>query len=178
MRETKEDIAEKAEKVKCIISDVDGVMTDGSIIYDNSGMEYKKFNVKDGQIIQHLKASNILIGVITGRDSLVVRNRCEELKMDFHFHGVKNKGELLNTLLDKYELEWEEVAYIGDDLNDLPILTRVGLSSTPADGHEKVKERVNLVLNKKGGEGALRALADLVLESQNLYDPIINKLIK
>lgn len=168
-------VKEKAAKIKCIISDVDGVMTDGSIIYDNSGMEYKKFNVKDGQIIQHLKASQILVGVITGRDSLVVRNRCEELKMDFHFHGEKDKDVVLKKVLDQYGLESDQVAYVGDDLNDLPILMQIGLSATPQDGHFKVKEVVDLVLGKSGGQGALRELADIILDAQGRYAEILTK---
>jgi len=166
----------KAQQIRCIITDVDGVMTDGSIIYDNNGMEYKKFNVKDGQIIQHLKANQILIGVITGRASQVVKNRCEELKMDFHFHGIKEKEQTLASILDTYQLQLDEVAYIGDDLNDLPILTKVGLSATPADGHIKVKPFVDIVLEARGGEGALREIADLIIESKELYAGIIDKL--
>lgn len=170
------EIKKKAKKIKCIISDVDGVMTDGSIIYDNQGMEYKHFNVKDGQIIQHLKAKCILVGVITGRDSPVVRNRCEELKIDFHDHGIKDKYSDLQGVMDRYGLNLEEVAYVGDDLNDLPILTKVGLSATPLDGHYRVKEAVDLVLKTSGGKGALRELADLVLEAQGHYEEILKQL--
>lgn len=176
MLEKQLSVQEKAKTIKCIISDVDGVMTDGSIIYDNAGMEYKKFSVKDGQIIQHLKSNKILIGVITGRDSQVVQNRCTELKMDFHFHGVKNKDEKLQVILKEFGLSKKEIAYVGDDLNDLPILTQIGLSATPSDGHYKVQEKVDLVLQAKGGEGALRELADKVLESQGLYKAIIDNL--
>ena len=121
MKELGQNIRDKAQQISCVITDVDGVMTDGSIIFDNAGMEYKQFNVKDGQVIQHLKASKIIIGVITGRDSQVVRNRCSELSMDFHFHGVKEKGITLAQVLKKYRLRLSQVAYIGDDINDLPI---------------------------------------------------------
>lgn len=178
MIEDKQRLIEKARQIKCLITDVDGVMTDGSIIYDNAGMEYKQFNVKDGQIIQYLKANGVLIGVITGRDSQVVKNRCEELKFDFHFHGIKHKGETLSAVLKEHALEMYEVAYIGDDINDLPILTKVGLSATPNDGHEKVKERVDWVLTTSGGKGALRELADLILKAQGKYDAIIEKLMQ
>lgn len=168
-------ILEKAKKIKAIVFDVDGVLTDGRIIYNNDGMESKEFNVKDGQIIQHLKLHEILTGVITGRDSQVVRNRCNELKIDFHYHGVKRKGEKFEDVLMEFGLEREEVAFIGDDINDLPILTQCGLAATPADGHYKVKEQVDLILQAKGGEGALRELADLVLDSQGFYELIIER---
>lgn len=172
-----EHILKKARNIKAIIFDVDGVLTDGGIIYDNAGMEFKRFNVKDGQIIKYLKQAGILTGVITGRDSPVVRNRCEELKIDKHYHGVKNKIEVYEKLKSKWSLNDEEIAYIGDDINDLPVLTRCGLSSTPADGHVKVRERVDLVLHSRGGEGALRELADMVLEAKGLYEEIIKELI-
>lgn len=170
-------VLEKAKKIKAIIFDVDGVLTDGGIIYDNSGMEYKRFNVKDGQIIKHLKKANLLSGVITGRDSQVVRNRCEELKIDFHYHGVERKVEVFREVLSKYGLDKSEVAYVGDDINDLPILTKCGLSATPADGHKTVKEHVDYITDSPGGQGVLRELSDIILQSQGLYENIINDLI-
>jgi len=166
----------KAKKIKAIFFDVDGVLTDGGIIYDNAGQELKKFNVKDGQIIKHLKEAEILTGVITGRSSQVVINRCEELKIDVHRHGIHNKLETFEQLLLEQGLEADQVAYIGDDINDLPVLVRCGLSATPADGHKAVKENVDLILETKGGHGALRELADLVLSEQGFYDQIIEKL--
>tara|TARA_R110001599_G_scaffold135360_4_gene313639 strand:+ start:415 stop:1062 length:648 start_codon:yes stop_codon:yes gene_type:complete len=172
------EIVERAKRIKAIIFDVDGVLTDGHIIYNNEGMESKEFNVKDGQIIQHLKLHEILTGVITGRDSQVVRNRCNELKINFHYHGVKNKGEKFEDVLMEFGLQKEEVAFIGDDINDLPVLTQCGLAATPADGHYKVKEHVDLVLQAKGGEGALRELADLVLEAKGFYELIIERQLR
>ncbi len=171
-----DDILARAKKIKAIVFDVDGVLTDGSIIYDNSGMEYKHFNVKDGQIIKYLKKASIYTGVITGRDSEVVRNRCKELNIDVHYHGIKEKVKKYVKLKEKWGLQDDEVAYIGDDINDLPILTKCGLACTPADGHFKVQEHVHLVLNSNGGRGCLRELADLVLTAQKKYDEIISDL--
>ena len=173
-----EELIAKASKIKALFFDVDGVLTDGKIIYNNEGMETKEFNVKDGQIIQHLRNAKILTGVITGRDAQVVRNRCEELKIDLHHHGVKEKGKLFDQLLQEHGLQPQEVAYIGDDINDLPILTKCGLSATPADGHYQVKSRVGLVLKQKGGYGALRELADLILEAQGRYEEMIKDILK
>ena len=169
-------IIKKAKAIRAIIFDVDGVLTDGGIIYDNQGNESKRFNVKDGQIIKYLKQAEVLTGVITGRDSPVVRNRCNELKIDIHYHGIHNKKEVFEQILLEQGLEANQVAYIGDDINDLPVLVNCGLSATPADGHHAVQAYVDLVLTRKGGEGALRELADLVLESLGFYDEIIKNL--
>ena len=176
--EYSEEVLLKAKNVKALLFDVDGVLTDGGIIYDNNGLEYKRFNVKDGQIIKYLKKYGILTGVITGRDSAVVRNRCEELGIDLHHHGIHNKAEVFAHILKERRLSSDQVAYIGDDINDLPILTRCGLSATPADGHTAVRQRVDVVLSQKGGEGALRELADLILMAQGHYEDMIGNLIK
>lgn len=171
------EILEKASRIKAIVFDVDGVLTDGGIIYDNHGMEYKRFNVKDGQIIKYLKKYGILTGVITGRASEVVKNRCEELKIDIHYHGISDKKSTFETILKEQSLGAHEVAYIGDDINDLPVLSRCGLSATPADGHHAVRENVDVVLNTHGGSGTLRELADIVLQAQGYYDQIIRDLL-
>ena len=171
-------IEKKAKKIKAIVFDVDGVLTDGGIIYDNSGMEIKRFNVKDGQIITHLKKVGIIVGAITGRDSQVVKNRCEELKLDFHYHGSSDKLIQYEKIKNTYNLNDEEIAYIGDDIIDLSILTRCGLSSTPSDARVYMKENVDLVLPSSGGNGVLRDLADYILEAQGLLKDIIQKQIR
>ncbi|MBO3698393.1 HAD family hydrolase [Roseivirga sp. E12] len=176
MKDISPEILEKAKQIKLIIFDVDGVLTDGGIIYDNAGQEYKRFNVKDGQIIKYLRKFNILTGVITGRDSQVVRNRCNELRIDFHHHGIENKIEVFKEVLNKLGLTKGQVAYVGDDINDLPILVNCGLSATPADGHHAVKENVDYITRAEGGKGVLRELSDLVLDSQGHYDQIIKDL--
>jgi len=171
-------IKEKAKNIKAIVFDVDGVLTDGGIIYDNSGMEIKRFNVKDGQIISHLKNAGFIVGAITGRDSLVVKNRCEELKLDFHYHGSSNKLIQYEKIKNTYNLKDEEIAYVGDDIIDLSILTRCGLSATPNDARVYLKENVDLVLPSSGGDGVLRDLADYILQEQGLLKDIVQKQIK
>ncbi len=166
----------KASGVKLLITDIDGVMTDGGIIYDDPGTEYKKFNVKDGLIVQHLRKNKILVGAITGRTSQVVENRCEELKFDFHYHGVKDKGRKLHELLETLEIQLDEVAFIGDDLIDLPVLTQVGLAIAPSDALVYVKPFVDYVSRFAGGEGAFREAADLILHAKGLLLPIIENL--
>lgn len=171
------EILEKASRIKAILFDVDGVLTDGGIIYDNQGMEYKRFNVKDGQIIKYLRKCGILTGVITGRASDVVKNRCEELKIDIHYHGISDKKSIFQTILKEQSLQAHEVAYIGDDINDLPVLSRCGLGATPADGHATVQANVDWVLETAGGHGVLRELADTVLKARGDYDQIIRDLL-
>ena len=170
-----DEIIQRAKRIKAFIFDVDGVFTNGAIIYDNEGNEWKHFSVKDGQIIKHLKSSGILVGVITGRESEVVKRRCKELKLDFHFHGIKNKLEIYEDLKIKFSLADEDISYIGDDINDLPLLSRVGLSATPNDSMTYVAKEVHLVSKKRGGKGVIREVADLVLAAQGKMEDIIKK---
>jgi 3-deoxy-D-manno-octulosonate 8-phosphate phosphatase (KDO 8-P phosphatase) len=172
------DTSTKALKIKAFLLDVDGVLTDGSIIYDDNGLEYKKFNVKDGQIISHLKKLNFNIGVITGRNSIVVKNRCNELKIDFHKHGIKDKNVEYQNFKKAYNLTDENIVYIGDDIIDLTVLRKCGISVTPNDARKYMKENVDIVTNSKGGEGVFRDVADYILEKQNLLNNIIENLKK
>ena len=171
-------VKEKAKKIKAIVFDVDGVLTDGGIIYDNSGMEIKRFNVKDGQIISHLKKAGFIVGAITGRDSQVVKNRCEELKLDFHFHGSSDKLVQYEKIKETYSLQDNEIAYMGDDIIDLSVLTRCGLSATPQDAREYIKKHVNFIAPSKGGDGALRDFADFILKEQDLLEELVLNQIK
>lgn len=168
----------RASKIKLLITDIDGVLTDGGIIYDNLGNEYKKFNVKDGYIVQFLRKNKIIVGAITGRASQVVENRCEELKFDFHYHGVRDKGRKLQQILETLEIYPEEVAYIGDDMIDLPILTAVGFAVTPSDAVDYVKSNAHFVSSFEGGKGVFREVADLILHSRGLLIPILESLTK
>jgi 3-deoxy-D-manno-octulosonate 8-phosphate phosphatase (KDO 8-P phosphatase) len=170
------EILSKATHIKLLITDVDGVLTDGGIIYDDNRVEYKRFNVKDGQIVQYLRSNGIKVGVISGRNSQVVRNRCEELKFDFHFHGIEEKALQLEKVLLETGIGYEECAFIGDDIWDLPILTKVGLSAAPADALPYVKEKVDFVSALSGGQGVFREVGDLILVSKGLLDPIISQL--
>ena len=166
------------KEIKAIVFDVDGVLTDGGIIYDNTGIEIKRFNVKDGQIVSHLKRLGFLVGAITGRNSQVVKNRCEELKLDFHYHGSSDKLVQYDKIKNDYNLLDENIAYIGDDIIDLPLLSRCGLSATPDDAREYIKKHVDYITPSKGGDGALRDFADLILEKQGLLEELINSFLK
>ncbi|MCH7399759.1 HAD hydrolase family protein [Belliella sp. DSM 107340] len=171
-----EEIKMKAKEIRLIITDVDGVLTDGGIIYDDNRLESKKFNVKDGLIVSHLRKNGILVGAITGRRSKVVEDRCEELNFDFHYHGIKDKGRKLKEVLETLEIDLSSVAYIGDDLIDLPILTQVGLSVCPADALPYIKNKVHLVSSLDGGKGVFREVGDIVLISKGIFEEIIEKL--
>jgi len=165
----------KAKKIKAILFDVDGVLTDGGIIYDDSGLEYKRYNVKDGQIISHLKRLGFIVGAVTGRESDVVKNRCVELKLNFHKHGIKDKLVEYNNFKKKYNLKDKQITYIGDDIIDLSILTRCGLSVTPNDARAYMKQNVDIVTDSKGGEGVFRDIADYILQSQDLLNTLIKQ---
>ena len=166
---------EKAKNIKAILFDIDGVLTDGGIIYDDTGLEYKRYNVKDGQIISHLKKLGFVVGAITGRESDVVKNRCIELKLNFHKHGVKDKLIEYTNFKKEYNLQDEQIVYIGDDIIDLSILTRCGLSATPNDARDYMKKHVDIVTDTKGGEGVFRDIADYILEAQNLLEPLLKQ---
>jgi len=170
-------LSSKAKTIKLIAFDVDGVLTDGGIIYDNSGMEIKRFNVKDGQIIAHLKRAGFIVGAITGRNSQVVKNRCEELKLDFHYHGSSDKLVQYKKIKEDFDLKDEQIAYIGDDIIDLPILIRCGLGATPNDAREYIKKYVDYITPSQGGHGALRDFADMILVNQGILEQILNKYI-
>ena len=172
------EVFEKAQAIKVLITDIDGVLTDGGIIYDDMNTEYKKYNVKDGLIVQHLKKAGFLVGAITGRASQVVENRCEELRFDFHYHGVKDKFRKLSEVLETMELGLEEVAYIGDDLIDLPVLSRVGLAVAPADALPYIKSVVHYVSPLAGGNGVYREFADILLHAKGQLIPLIENLSK
>ncbi|WP_338792224.1 HAD hydrolase family protein [Bernardetia sp. MNP-M8] len=169
-------LKEKIQKIKIILTDVDGVLTDSKIIYDDNFLEYKNFNVKDGFIIKPLQKLGFKVGVITGRESDVVKKRCQELGFDFHYHGkggINAKLETFEIILKENLVDPENIAYIGDDWIDLPILMRCGLSAAPQDAMKEVTERVDYITQRKGGEGALREFAQLILEGQEKLEDLI-----
>jgi 3-deoxy-D-manno-octulosonate 8-phosphate phosphatase (KDO 8-P phosphatase) len=167
------DQIKKASAVRAIFFDVDGVLSDGKIIYDADGKELKNFNVKDGQIISFLKKAGIIVGAISGRESGATTKRMAELKVDFCHQGILDKVITCRKLADHYQLKLKEVAYIGDDINDLDVLRMVGLSVCPSDTFDYLKEHVDLVTRKKGGNGVLREVADLVLAAKGEFEKII-----
>lgn len=163
----------KARSIKGIFFDIDGVLSDGKIIYDETGKEIKNFSVKDGYIISHLKKAGIIVGAISGRDSGVTAKRCAELKLDFCHQGILDKAATFNKLVKHYNFKTKEVAFIGDDINDLPVFEIAGLSVCPADTYKYIKQRADLTTIAKGGEGVLREVADLVLAARGEFEVLL-----
>ncbi len=166
------EIEEKAKKIKFLILDVDGVMTDGSIILDNEGNELKRFHVRDGHGIKMLNKAGIKVGIITGRRSKVVEVRARELGIEEVHQKIFKKSKVFDELLLKYDLKDENVAFMGDDVVDQELLRRAGLSASPADAEEEAKELADLVMSRSGGRGAVRQFTDLILKSSGLWKKV------
>ena len=167
MKKTQSSVKSKAKKIKLLILDVDGVMTDGRIILDNQGNETKAFHVRDGHGIKLAQKAGIVVGIITGRSSGVVNIRARELGIAEVHQGAHEKIVAYESLVAKYGLRDDEIAYIGDDVVDLSIFKRVGLAAAVADADPSVKPHVDLVTKTKGGRGAVREVINLILKNQN-----------
>lgn len=162
------ELKNRASKIKMAVFDVDGVMTDGSITYDENGVEYKTFNAKDGQGIVRITKAGIITAIITARNNATVKHRFENLGMTRLFMGQKDKMVALKQLLEEYNLDLSQVAYMGDDLPDMCVLKEVGLASCPYDAIEEVKDLCHFISSKNGGRGAVRELTDLIYSSQTI----------
>lgn len=166
------DIAEKAKKIKLLILDVDGVMTDGSILLDNNGNEYKRFHVRDGHGIRMLDKAGIKTAIITGRRSKVVERRAEELAITDVHQGVYKKSEVYDGLLRKYGLKDENVAFMGDDTVDIELFRRAGMTAAPADAEDEVMKMAGFISDRNGGRGAVREFINLILKSSGLWNSV------
>ena len=168
MAELKANVLEIAKNIKVFAFDVDGVMTDGSVTYDENGVEYKTFNVKDGHGIVRANKSGFITAIITARKNGTVQHRAENLNITEIYQGQKYKLPALDEILAKYNLKYENVAYMGDDIPDICILEKVGIASCPSDAVKEVKEICNFISSQNGGRGAVRELCDFVLEAQEI----------
>lgn len=160
--------------IKLVVLDVDGCLSDGKIYYDEKDNETKCFNVKDGLGIVWLINLGIKVAIITGRKSKIVEKRAKELRVNYLFQNEKDKLQKLNLILEKEKININEVAAIGDDFNDLRLLKSVGLSFCPNDAHEYIKSKVDIILAKNGGNGAVREMIDFILKKQNLYEKLVS----
>lgn len=161
-------LKEKAEKIKVILTDVDGVLTDTGIYYGPLGEALKRYSVRDGMGIERLrKYAGIETIIITGENSAAVKSRAEKLKMQEFYLGVKDKTEVLEIIKKKNGYVKEEIAYIGDDSNDFDVIQQCGFTATPSDGMNFIKEIVDYVCETKAGYGAFRELAEIILAFKN-----------
>jgi len=150
--------------IKIFLSDVDGVLTDAGMYYTENGDEFKKFCTYDGMGMQLLQKSGIKVGILTTEDKELNRRRAQKLKLDFDFHGAKDKLQIVKDLCEKENILLEEVAYIGDDVNCFELLSNVGIAACPENAMKKIKSIPNIIqLSKKGGEGVVRELVELIL---------------
>lgn len=164
------DIIEKAAAIKLVIFDVDGVLTDGSLYYGHDGREYKVFHSRDGYGMKMLQASGVKIAIITARNSQAVTHRMANLGIDHVYQGQLEKLPAYKEVIAKLGLRSEEVAYVGDDLVDLPIMVRVGLAIAVQDAHPIVKKHSHWTTPALGGHGAARDVCELVMEAQGTLD--------
>ena len=155
---------------RLLLLDVDGVLTDGSILFNGQGSEIKVFNVKDGLGIRLLMKAGIRVGVVTGRRSQALNQRCRDLGIDIVFDGISDKAAVWDDILAQTGTEAFEIAFMGDDLPDLPLMKRAGLSIAVADAHESVRNRADHITTVKGGRGAVREVCETILKAQGLWD--------
>ncbi len=172
------DLKEKLKKIKMIISDVDGVLTDGSVYKGSNGLEMKKFSVEDGAGVAFARAVGINIALLSGRYSEATQARADELKIEDVYNGTLNKLPPYEELKKKYNLEDDEIAYLGDGLIDLIIMEKVGIPISVDNGHELVKKSAVFVTEKPGGSGALREAIEWIIKGQDQYDNAIETLRK
>ncbi len=151
------------KKPKLILTDIDGVWTDAGMYYDQTGNEWKKFNTYDSAGVLFARKLNIPVGIITGEDTNIVKRRAEKLKVDYLFQGIKDKVKVVEQLCEDLKISFDDVAYIGDDINDIGLLQKVGWSACPSSAPVYIQKMVQKVLLKKGGEGAFREFVEGII---------------
>ena len=179
----KPELIEKASKIRLLLTDSDGVLTDTGVYYSERGEELKRFSIRDGMGVERLRVlSGVETGIITGEVSGSVRTRAEKLGITELYMGVKNKGEVFEFIAAKKELNFESIAYIGDDTNDIEVLKMAGLSACPADAVIQIKQITNFITDSRGGNGAFRDFAELIIYSRTgkleIPDSILENTIK
>ncbi|MCF8151795.1 MAG: phenylphosphate carboxylase subunit delta [Burkholderiaceae bacterium] len=167
---------EKAKDIKLVILDVDGVMTDGRIVIDDNGVESRNFDIKDGMGVVVLMMSGVEVAIITSKKSGAVRHRAEELKIKRFHEGIKKKTEPYEEMLKEMGITDAQVAYVGDDLVDLSMMKRVGLPIAVGDAVADVKQHAAYVTKARGGYGAVREVAEMILKAQDKWDKILSKI--
>lgn len=167
------DLAAKCRSIELLLSDVDGVMTDGRIIYDNQGIETKRFHVRDGVAVKLWQKSGNQFGIITQRSSHAVKIRASELDVSLVRQGAAEKIVVLHEIVEKLGLELSQVCYIGDDLPDLPVIRAVGLGVAVADAAAEVRQAADFITSLPGGQGAVRETVETILQSQQRWEDLV-----
>lgn len=171
-------VVEKAKNLKLLILDVDGVLTDGKLFFDNDGNEYKSFHAQDGHGIKLLRQTGVEVAVISGRKSKSVELRMKNLGIVHVYQGHENKIAAFNEIVEKLGITPEQAAHVGDDVIDLPVMIRVGLAIAVNDANFAVKQRADWCTTLPGGQGAVREVCDFIMQAQGSYDQVLNTYLK
>jgi 3-deoxy-D-manno-octulosonate 8-phosphate phosphatase (KDO 8-P phosphatase) len=166
---------EKLKHIQLLLLDVDGVLTDGSITYNDDGSETKIFNAKDGLGIRLAMKAGIKVGIVTGRSSKALSHRCDNLGIHLIFDGVRDKAMMLDKISEQTGVAVNDTAFVGDDLPDMPIMRRAGLSIAVADAHKIVRENADWTTQAPGGRGAVREVCEALLIAKGLWDEIVGR---
>lgn len=159
--------------IELLLLDVDGVLTDGSITYSDSGEQIKQFNARDGLGLRLLMDAGIKVGIITGRTSGALKHRCKNLGIQLLFDGITDKSDALDTICHQTGIQPKKMAFAGDDLIDLPVMKRVGISFCVSDAADEVQTHADHITDRKGGYGAVREICETILKSKGLWDTIL-----
>ncbi|OTE95108.1 3-deoxy-D-manno-octulosonate 8-phosphate phosphatase [Crenothrix sp. D3] len=172
------ELIEKAKKLKLLILDVDGVLTDGKLFFDNDGNEYKSFHARDGHGIKLLRQTGVEVAVISGRKSNSVALRMKSLGIEYVYQGHENKIAAFNEIIAKLGISPEQAAHVGDDVLDLPVMSRVGLAIAVQDANDAVKQRADWCTELAGGCGAVREVCDFIMQAQGTFDDVLSPYLK
>jgi len=176
--ENRQYILEKARKLRLLILDVDGVLTDGKLFFDNQGNEYKTFHAQDGHGIKLLRKTGVEVAVISGRKSTSVELRMKNLGINYVYQGYEDKRGAFAELIDNLGITPEQAAHVGDDLPDLPIMSRAGLAIAVNDANDTVKQHADWCTKRSGGHGAVREVCDFIMQAQGHFDDIVNDYLR
>ena len=169
-----DELIHRIQKITMLLCDVDGVLTNGEIILGTHAQEFKQFNVQDGMGITLAREGGLKTGIITGRESEAVKRRAKELKFDIISQGAKDKLEVLNEIKNNFNITYENVCYIGDDLLDMNIMRKSGVAACPVNARKEVKELSDIITEHQGGKGAVRELVEIILKTQNKWQSLVN----
>ena len=168
-------LEQRCQSIELILCDVDGVLTDGGVIFDNQGIEVKRFHIRDGMGIKLWQKAGYRCGLVTGRNSHIVRLRAAELGIEIVRQGTEDKLPAVRSILAEFQLQPEQVCYLGDDLPDLPVIRAVGLGVAVADACEEVRTAAQFVTQARGGDGAVRETIETILKAQQRWNDLIQK---